>query len=90
MMIAAMNIKNAPPALAAAPNNTRPASLSCGITLLSTPLKLSEAASHKVYTRGPISGQVATDSEGVGTLQAPLLSSVTKPSTDSLIDTTTR
>ncbi|MNN06028.1 hypothetical protein D3C81_1188070 [compost metagenome] len=89
-MIAAMNIRNAPPALAAAPNSTRPVSLSCGIMLFSTSLRLSEAASHKAYRRGPSNGQEATDSGGAGTLQAPLLSSVSMPSTDSVIDTTTR
>ncbi|MNO06257.1 hypothetical protein D3C81_2279710 [compost metagenome] len=58
--------------------------------LFSTPLRLSEAASQKAYNRGPINGQVATDSGGAGTLQAPLLSSVTRLSTDSPRDTTTR
>ncbi|MNE65417.1 hypothetical protein D3C80_1608940 [compost metagenome] len=89
-MIAAMNIRNAPPALAAAPSTTRPASLSCGIIELSTPLRLSDAANHKACSRGPISGQVATASGGGGTLQAPLLSRVTRLSTDSVMDITTR
>ena len=90
MMIAAINSKNAPPALAMAPSSNRPASLRYGIRLFSTPLRLSEADSQRAYTRGPTNGQVATDSGGAGTLQAPLLSSVTRLSTDSPRDTTTK
>ncbi|MNP38300.1 hypothetical protein D3C76_1318060 [compost metagenome] len=58
--------------------------------LFSTGARLSEADNHKACTLGPISGQLATESGGVGTLQAPLLSRVTMLSTDSLMDTTTR
>ncbi|MNE31920.1 hypothetical protein D3C80_1255110 [compost metagenome] len=50
----------------------------------------SEAANHSACTFGPISGQAATESGGTGTLQAPLLSSVTRLSTDSPMDITTR
>ena len=90
MMIAAMNSKKAPPALAMAPSMIRPASLRYGIRLFNTPLRLSDADSQRAYTRGPTSGQVATDSGGAGTLQAPLLSSATRLSTDWPRDTTTR
>ncbi|MNR32759.1 hypothetical protein D3C85_1503740 [compost metagenome] len=89
-MIAAMNNRNAPPALAAAPSTVRPASLSWGIHWFSTPAMFSEAASHRACTFGPISGQAATESGGAGTLQAPLFSSVTRLSTDSPMDITTR
>ncbi|MNJ01329.1 hypothetical protein D3C73_1609330 [compost metagenome] len=46
MMTAATNIRNAPPALAAAPSTVSPAPLTWGIHWLSTWPRFSEAASH--------------------------------------------
>ncbi|MNE78209.1 hypothetical protein D3C76_1119420 [compost metagenome] len=90
MMTAPMNNRKAPPTLAAAPNAVRPALLIWGIHWFSTLAMFSEAANHSACTLGPISGQAATESGGAGTLQAPLLSNVTRLSTDSPMDITTR
>ena len=90
MMIAPMNSTKAPPALAAAPSSMRPVSLRFGSRPRSTSLRLVDAASQKSYRRGPISGHSATDREGAGTLQVPLLSTAARLSTDSPMEVASR